>query len=333
MAGGKAPALPARKAAGKRTAAAHHTKSLPILDSVNVTLEDGTEVPIKIPPGMPPAQAQMLVQYLKSNPAAAKAAYDQAQMMLKTPGMANAFTNMMAPQQDSAMMERLSVLKDDPELKDVFEDMKTNGASAMQKYWDDTELMLKISQKLRALNLGPGQDPSGAAAAPAAPAAGAAGASKAKIANLHDAAKFGDVEAATRFIEEGADVNALNERGISALGVAVGFNRLEVVKLLIAKGGDLSFRDPKKNTLMHYAAGYGRLAIAKALLAAGAELNPENDAKQTPVDVAKMNGEKEMVKFLESKGASANGPQPAGAAASSSDAPAEAPATPAATEA
>lgn len=37
----------------------------------------------------------MLVQYLKSNPAAAKAAYDQAQMMLKTPGMANAFTNMM----------------------------------------------------------------------------------------------------------------------------------------------------------------------------------------------------------------------------------------------
>lgn len=49
------------------------------------------------------------------------------------------------------------------------------------RYWDDTELMLKISQKLRALNLGPGQDPSGAAAAPAAPAAGAAGASKAKV--------------------------------------------------------------------------------------------------------------------------------------------------------
>ncbi len=48
---------------------------------------------------------------------------------------------------------------------------------------------------------------------------------------------------------------AQNERGISAVGVAVGFNRLEVVKLLIAKGGDLSFRDPKKNTLMHYAAG------------------------------------------------------------------------------
>lgn len=52
-----------------------------------------------------------------------------------------------------------------------------------------------------------------------------------------------------------------NERGISALGVAVGFNRLEVVKLLIAKGGDLSFRDPKKNTLMHYAAGGCRYAV------------------------------------------------------------------------
>ncbi len=49
-----------------------------------------------------------------------------------------------------------------------------------RRYWDDTELMLKISQKLRALNLGPGQDPSAAAAAPAAPAADGA-ASKAKV--------------------------------------------------------------------------------------------------------------------------------------------------------
>lgn len=46
-----------------------------------------------------------------------------------------------------------------------------------------------------------------------------------------------------------------NERGISALGIAVGFNRLEMVKLFIAKRTDLTFRDPKKNTLMHYAAG------------------------------------------------------------------------------
>jgi hypothetical protein len=53
------------------------------------------QVPIKIPPGMPTAQAQALVAYLKSNPAAAKAAYEQAQMVMHNPAMAHAFANMM----------------------------------------------------------------------------------------------------------------------------------------------------------------------------------------------------------------------------------------------
>jgi hypothetical protein len=35
--------------------------------------------------------------------------------------------------QAPAMMDRLNALKDDPELQDMFEDMKTNGAAAFQK--------------------------------------------------------------------------------------------------------------------------------------------------------------------------------------------------------
>ncbi|KAG2491882.1 hypothetical protein HYH03_009834 [Edaphochlamys debaryana] len=277
-----APALPARVAGGRRAGPAH-TRQLPIIDSQVVTLEDGTEVPIKIPPGMPGPQAQALIAYLKSNPAAAKAAYEQAQMVMKNPAMAQAFTQMLAPQSPG-----------DPELQEMFDDMKANGASAFQKYWDDTEMMLKISKKLRALD--PNADP---AAAPAAE--GDEAPAKKLIANLHDAAKHGDVEAAQRLLEEGADANGLNDRGISPLGVAVGFNRLDLVKLLLEKGGDLAFRDPKKNTLMHYAAGYGRMAIAKALIAAGAELDSPNEAGQTPAEVAKLNGEKEMAKFIEGK--------------------------------
>ncbi|PNH12255.1 Ankyrin repeat domain-containing protein 2 [Tetrabaena socialis] len=220
------------------------------------------QVPIKIPPGMPTAQAQALVAYLKS----------------------------------PVMQEKLVALQDDPELGHIFAELRDGGAAAFQKYWDDTDLMLKISQKLRALDMDPNapQGVEGDAAAAAEPPA------KKLIANLHDAAKHGDLDAATRFLEEGADVNEHNDRGISALGVAVGFNRLEVVKLLIEKGGDLKFRDPKANNLMHYAAGYGRMAIAKVLLAAGAELGAKNEAGQAPADVAKMNGERDMLKFLES---------------------------------
>jgi hypothetical protein len=39
-----------------------------------------------------------------------------------------------APQQNPAMMDRLNLLKDDPELKDMFEDMTANGANAFEKY-------------------------------------------------------------------------------------------------------------------------------------------------------------------------------------------------------
>lgn len=36
-----------------------------------------TQIPVKIPPGMPPAQAEALLAYLQANPEAAKAAHAQ----------------------------------------------------------------------------------------------------------------------------------------------------------------------------------------------------------------------------------------------------------------
>lgn len=46
-----------------------------------------------------------------------------------------------------------------------------------------------------------------------------------------------------------------NERGISALGVAVGFNQQAVVAALLDKGANIEFQDPAGNTPLHYAAG------------------------------------------------------------------------------
>ena len=50
--------------------------------------------PLQIPPGMPPQQAQALLAYLQANPDAAKAGLAQAQLMLQTPGLAEAFLGM-----------------------------------------------------------------------------------------------------------------------------------------------------------------------------------------------------------------------------------------------
>jgi hypothetical protein len=49
---------------------------------------------MKIPPHMPPEQAQMLMQFLRSNPDAAKQVFEQAKVMMKSPAMANAFLNL-----------------------------------------------------------------------------------------------------------------------------------------------------------------------------------------------------------------------------------------------
>lgn len=57
-------------------------------------LPTSLQIPMKIPPHMPPEQAQMLMEFLRSNPDAAKQVYEQAKVMMKSPGLANAFLNM-----------------------------------------------------------------------------------------------------------------------------------------------------------------------------------------------------------------------------------------------
>lgn len=46
-----------------------------------------------------------------------------------------------------------------------------------------------------------------------------------------------------------------NDRGVSALGVAIGFNRKAMVELLLNAGADIALRDASDNTVLHYAAG------------------------------------------------------------------------------
>jgi hypothetical protein len=238
---------------------------------------------------MPPAQQQALLQYLQANPEAAKQALAQASEIMKTPGLAQQFISMNNPQPDGSQdaaenAERFKFLADDPDMAKVFEDVKANGPGALQKYWEDEELMAKISAKMRAQKIN--SEPQ----APQTP--------RPPPANLFDAAKAGDVEIAAQFVEKGADIGAKNEKGVTALGIAVGFNKMEMVRFLISKGADLEQRDTRGNSALHYAAGYGRKEIVEVLMDAGASLDAENIEKQKPLDVAKLNKERGVVEFI-----------------------------------
>lgn len=206
----------------------------------------------------------------------------------------------MPPQQSPLSDPKVfQALRDDPELKHVFDEVAAKGPGALQKYWDDTELMSKISTKLKAMKVSE-QGAEGEAADAAASKSRAPQPDK-EIKTLHDAAKWGDADAALKLLNEGADVNGKNERGISPLGVAVGFNRVQVAQLLLDNGADLAQLDSQGNTVLHYAAGYGRKEVTELLLKAGADMAETNKAGQTPQDVAKVNGELHMVSFLKEK--------------------------------
>jgi hypothetical protein len=138
-----------------------------------------------VPPNLDPAIAKQVIEYLKANPEAAQQSYEQAHRMLHTPGMAQmmldakvsvhaccavstwghqhdvppACTQRTSAQNSPEHMAKMMQLKDDAELKPVFDDIEAHGAAAMEKYWNDTELMSRISQKLAAMNIGPATPP------------------------------------------------------------------------------------------------------------------------------------------------------------------------------
>jgi hypothetical protein len=47
--------------------------------------------------------------------------------------------------------EKMEKLKDDPELKPILTEIATSGAAAMDRYWNDKDLMSRISQKMAEL--------------------------------------------------------------------------------------------------------------------------------------------------------------------------------------
>ena len=70
-----------------------------------------------------------------------------------------------------------------------------------------------------------------------------AGAADPKRDALWAAVRAGDVKAVQAALDSGADVNARNEYGVTALWIAAGKPKPEVAELLVAKGADVNARD------------------------------------------------------------------------------------------
>ncbi|HOW55229.1 MAG TPA: ankyrin repeat domain-containing protein [Syntrophorhabdaceae bacterium] len=91
---------------------------------------------------------------------------------------------------------------------------------------------------------------------------------------LFDAGRDGDVEAATRAIdeglEEGADINGKNEDGRTPLHTACAHGHVNVVRLLLERGADPNARDNSGETPFDHAVrlecAYDRDEVTSILL-------------------------------------------------------------------
>jgi len=265
-----------------------------VAQTENLKLSDGTSMDLARVPGIDEATWEEVKVYLTGNPDIAKSLQKFAKNpeamrgWLQTQAIAEHY-NTKLENGEKPVQDKLKGLDQDPELAQVFEDIKKNGLEAAMKYYQDEELMLKISQKMGGL---PQELQTTMKKIDDTPL------------NIHEAAKMGDLKAVTEYVTKQQPLDAQDQKGITPLGYAIGANRIAVVKLLLDKRANPFAVDSAGNCGLHYAAGYGRKELCEYLLKSGSNVNQTNAQGETPLRVATGNKQEATVQLLQAHGAS-----------------------------
>jgi ankyrin repeat protein len=123
---------------------------------------------------------------------------------------------------------------------------------------------------------------------------------------LHLAAYFGNRGAAEVLIAAGARPNARSRNVMqnAPLHAAAAGKSLEVARLLLANGADVNAMQEGGWTALHAAAQNGDVEMALLLISLGARVKASADNGQTPLDLALTGGRAGMVNLLDEHGAS-----------------------------
>ncbi|GBQ15496.1 ankyrin repeat domain-containing protein [Swaminathania salitolerans] len=121
-----------------------------------------------------------------------------------------------------------------------------------------------------------------------------------------DAARRGDTDLLTRFLDAGMAVDAQDSRGYTALIVAAYNGVFPATRLLLERGANPDLQDAKGATALSGVAFKGHLAVAELLVDRGAALDIPSHLGRTPLMFAVMFGRVELVRFLLERGADPN---------------------------
>ena len=124
---------------------------------------------------------------------------------------------------------------------------------------------------------------------------------------LFDAVERNDVAAVEELLSRGADVNTLDPRypqlARPALMTAASLGYSEIVRLLLANGADVNARDAGGGTALIWACNDGHIDCTRLLLAAGADPGLRNNGGYTAYGRIMARNE-ELMRLLEEHGGS-----------------------------
>ena len=121
--------------------------------------------------------------------------------------------------------------------------------------------------------------------------------------SLVRAASHGILNVVQNLINNGADVNWMDENKWSPLMAASTRGYVEVVDYLLDKGADVNAKDQTEWTPLMLAAKDGYLPVVKSLLDKGADVNAKNVTGKTAINYAAKNGFNNVVELLKIHGA------------------------------
>jgi hypothetical protein len=128
------------------------------------------------------------------------------------------------------------------------------------------------------------------------------------------ATKAGNRTGVEAALAAGASVNAVDERGLSPLGLsgftplglAAAYGHRNVAEFLLDRGANVDATDSLKHTPLQMAAEYGNADVAALLLDHGADVDARDIAGATPLEWAALRGNKKVVLLLINRGALVN---------------------------
>jgi len=118
-----------------------------------------------------------------------------------------------------------------------------------------------------------------------------------------DAAGKGDLARVRDLLAKGADVNARDHSGSTALMSAANAG---VAEALIAKGADVNAKTDSGQTALYYASTWNRIDVVQILLDAGADPNAKDTRGYQLLQQAALRGQAAIVRALLEKGADPN---------------------------